>query len=629
MDKQSILLGVLFLGGGLALMSYNGMLESAARKEALEREISANERALQTAAADEPAPFTPVAIPNLSAGEITAAGVQPLPVPPSGERPDEERPLLENGSLRVTLSSYGGAVRTIELLQFSEENPRRVPDSGPVVLNAVADVQALTLAREAGTQLLPLATVYRVESATRERVVFRADLAGGMVVRRTYTIADGNGGPEPYTLRHRTEFYNPTDSAQLLDKVFLNVGTAAPSAADHMGFNLNASYRDNGSYDSIAASKFRGGGFIFKSEPKERIREPGIIQWGAVKNQFFTTILTPTRPADALVASGVRFPANPRSGEVPIGITAALEFGLPTIAPQETHVIEADFYAGPKELRRLSRIGQGQEDVMQLGWFLGMFLGLISFIAKALLSLMAWIHGLIGNWGFAIIGITFIIRLLLWPLTAKAARASKRMQKLSKPMQEMREKHKDNPQKLNEEMLAFWKKHKINPMSGCWPVLLQFPIFIAFFNMLRNATELRFAPFLWIGDLSMPDASISFGDTFVPFLGNSLNLLPFVWLASMYFQMKMMPQPSIDNAQIKIIKWMPFIFFPFTYYFSSGLVLYWTTTNLFSIGQQWITNRVKDEEDTAIEQELAEREQTKRGAPTGPLIRKKKKRKEG
>jgi YidC/Oxa1 family membrane protein insertase len=93
--------------------------------------------------------------------------------------------------------------------------------------------------------------------------------------------------------------------------------------------------------------------------------------------------------------------------------------------------------------------------------------------------------------------------------------------------------------------------------------------------------------------------------------------------------MKMMPQPSIDNAQIKIIKWMPFIFFPFTYYFSSGLVLYWTTTNLFSIGQQWITNRVKDEEDTAIEQELAEREQTKRGAPTGPLIRKKKKRKEG
>merc|ERR1712146_311871 len=99
------------------------------------------------------------------------------------------------------------------------------------------------------------------------------------------------------------------------------------------------------------------------------------------------------------------------------------------------------------------------------------------------------------------------------------------------------------------------------------------------FNLLRNTADLRFAHFLWINDLSMPDATIQLGDMSLPFVGSTINVLPFVWIVSMFFQMKMMPQPSVDNAQVKIIKYMPFIFFPFTYMFSSGLVLYWTTTN--------------------------------------------------
>ncbi|NBD39110.1 MAG: membrane protein insertase YidC, partial [Verrucomicrobia bacterium] len=189
----------------------------------------------------------------------------------------------------------------------------------------------------------------------------------------------------------------------------------------------------------------------------------------------------------------------------------------------------------------------------------------------------------------------------------------------------------DNPQKLNQEMMKLWKKHKINPLSGCWPVLIQLPIFISFFNLLRNSSDLRFAEFLWITDLSMPDQSIPLpGDTTLPFLGAAINVLPFIWLVSMYFQMKMMPTPSVDNAQVKIIRFMPFIFFPITYYFSSGLVLYWTTTNVFSIFQQWMTNRSRDEEDEAIEEEIAEMEEKKtksKKAPSGPLIKKKKKKK--
>ncbi|MCD8483352.1 MAG: membrane protein insertase YidC [Verrucomicrobia bacterium] len=263
-----------------------------------------------------------------------------------------------------------------------------------------------------------------------------------------------------------------------------------------------------------------------------------------------------------------------------------------------------------------------------LGWFLGLYLGFIAWIAKLMLTLMGAMHGFSGNWGVAIILTTLVIRLMLWPLTAKAAKASKRMQKLQKPIKELQEKYKDDPRKQQEAMLALWKKYKINPLNGCWPVLVQFPIFIAFFNLLRNSSDLRFADFLWINDLSMPDATISLGGNVLPLVGSSINVLPFLWLISMYYQMKLMPQPSIDNFQAKMIKWMPFIFFPFTYFFSSGLVLYWTTTNCFSIFQQYITNRRRDEDDARIEQELEERARKADAiAPTGPLIKKKKKKK--
>jgi YidC/Oxa1 family membrane protein insertase len=451
-----------------------------------------------------------------------------------------------------------------------------------------------------------------------------------MTIERIYEVhnVEDRADPDAFIVHHRTLLRNTSDAMLGMSNLFLNLGTAAPTEADHMGFNLNASYLRDGDYKSIAASKFSGGGFIFRSEPREFIERRGLIEWGAVKNQFFVNIFTPEQPASAIVARGIKFPRNPTSGKIPTGVTADLEFEVEPLMPGESRSINGGFYAGPKNFDRLSRMDKAQEDVMQLGWFLGMFLGIIAFVAKMLLTLMGWIHSMVANWGIAIILTTVVIRLLLWPLTAKAARASKRMQKLAKPLQEIREKYKDNPQKLNQEMMGLWKRHKISPLSGCWPVLLQLPIFIAFFNLLRNSSDLRFAEFLWIRDLSMPDGSIPMPDgTSLPFIGTAINVLPFVWLVSMYFQIRMMPTPSVDNAQVKIMKWMPFIFFPFTYYFSSGLVLYWTTTNCFSIFQQWMTNRTRDEEDVAIEEEIAEMENPSKKKLKGPLISKKKKKK--
>jgi YidC/Oxa1 family membrane protein insertase len=632
MDKKSIFLGILFLVGGFLLMMWNGMQETKARQERLLQEAEKNEQAIRESGWDEEdvrAPdqeivpevvSTPPAVQERMEDELTLAA----------EKPEEVIVRLQNEQLSVTLSSYGGAISEILLKNYPAENPHTQPDPPSVVLNRVSDRPALALSRASGDQLAPIARFYKVIRQTESSVAFQASLQNGLVIERSYELANGEdaSGPAPFVIEHQTILRNTTETPLGLEKVFINIGTAAPTKADYMGFNLNASYYANGDYDNIPASKFAGGGLIFKKQPKEKIEERGIMQWGAVKNQFFVTIFTPEDPADALVARGIRFPPDPATGKVPVGVTAALEFGVPTLQPQTTYLLSGGFYAGPKNMDRLSKLGMQQEDVMQLGWFLGLFLGIISFVAKMLLTLLSGLHSLLGNWGIAIILTTFIIRLLLWPLTAKAARASKRMQKLQKPLQEIREKYQDNPQKLNQEMMTLWKKHKINPLSGCWPVLLQFPIFIAFFNLLRNSSDLRFAEFLWIKDLSMPDATIPIpGDGSLPLVGAAINVLPFIWVVSMYFQMKMMPTPSIDNAQTKIIKWMPFIFFPFTYYFSSGLVLYWTTTNCFSIFQQWITNRTRDEEDVAIEEEIAEMEQDKKGISSGPLISKKKKRK--
>jgi YidC/Oxa1 family membrane protein insertase len=631
MDKKSISFGLLFVIGGFLLMMYNGVQEGKARQDELLRQAQKNEKALSESSWAEPAAVNPTGAEIVAESPAPPVVEERMALPePKVEKPDEKVVTLENDHLRIQLSSYGAAVTELVLKTHPADNPHTNDTFRPVVLNRVSDSPALDLKRSNGDSLVAVARFYTLVASDARSATFESTLPSGLVIRRSYELSNGEDaeGPKPYLVEHRTSFRNPTNQPLSLSKVYLDLGTAAPTEADYMGFNLNASYYANGDYETIPVKKFSGGGFIFKKQPKEVIEEKGILQWGAVKNQFFATIFTPETPADGIRAKGIRFPQDPKTGKVPVGITASLEFGLPTLQPGDQHNVAGHYYAGPKSFERLSKLDMHQEDVMQLGWFLGFFVSLVGFVAKALLTLMGSIEGLIGNWGIAIILTTFVIRLCLWPLTAKAARSSKRMQELQKPLQAIREKYQDNPQKLNEEMMKLWKKHKINPLSGCWPVLIQFPIFIAFFNLLRNSSDLRFAEFLWITDLSMPDATIPLPGDGLPFLGTAVNILPFIWVVSMYFQMKMMPQPSIDNAQTKMIKWMPFIFFPFTYYFSSGLVLYWTTTNCFSIFQQWITNRQRDEEDVAIEAEVAEMENPRKGKlPSGPLISKKKKKK--
>jgi YidC/Oxa1 family membrane protein insertase len=214
--------------------------------------------------------------------------------------------------------------------------------------------------------------------------------------------------------------------------------------------------------------------------------------------------------------------------------------------------------------------------------------GFFKFFSQLLLTLMTWVHKWLPNWGLAIIITTLILKVVFLPFTLAASRSAKRMQKIQPEMQAVREKFKDNPQKLQGATMELFKKHKVNPLGGCIPILLTMP----FFQMLQSAAELRFSPFLWAPDLAS-------ADTVAHVFGLPINIMPILMGATMVFQMRLTPQPSVDNAQAKMFKFMPYIFTLFCYTFSCALALYSTVNGVFTIVQQLVINRMKDEGDVA------------------------------
>jgi YidC/Oxa1 family membrane protein insertase len=189
-------------------------------------------------------------------------------------------------------------------------------------------------------------------------------------------------------------------------------------------------------------------------------------------------------------------------------------------------------------------------------------------------QLLSWLHGMFGNWGWSIIALTLIIRLILYPLTYKGMVSMQKIKKLSPKLKEIKEKYKGDPQRINAATMEMYKKHNANPLGGCLPMLLQIPVFYAIYRLLLNSVELQGAPWLlWVNDLSRMD---------------QYYILPILMGASMLLQQRMTPQNFTDPMQEKIMKYLPVIFTFFFLTFPSGLVLYWFVNNLFSILQQFI-----------------------------------------
>jgi len=244
-------------------------------------------------------------------------------------------------------------------------------------------------------------------------------------------------------------------------------------------------------------------------------------------------------------------------------------FAAGTILPFEGGQLTVPLYAGPQEQARLDAAASGLSLVVDYG--------LLTFIAAPLFWVLAWIHGYVGNWGWAIILLTVLIKAIFYPLSAASYKSMAKLRVLTPKLLKLKETYADNRQRMNQEMMELYKKEKVNPLGGCLPILVQIPVFIALYWVLLAAVEMRGAPWLgWIQDLSAMD----------PYF-----ILPILMGVSMFVQTRLNPMPP-DPLQAKIMTWLPVLFTFLFLWFPSGLVLYWIVNNILSIAQQWYCNRM-------------------------------------
>lgn len=490
---------------------------------------------------------------------------------------------LGNDFIEAHFTEAGGALRDVALKKY----PAALGDSAPFVLNALHADPILAFVDHPGIDRN--ARFQRV-SQTATEVVYRAVLDNKLEVTRRYILSPNTGADtDPYQIRHETIFRNLSGETVQPMRVALSLGTAAPNNLNDPGLQLKTGYSTGSDRTFIPRSDLEAGNGFFgigAHGSKPSIVSGGPLTWTAVKNQFFASILTGDEPAAGFVTRRVKL-FNNQPDDLPgaYGITGTTQFDLKAIAPNSETKLGATLYVGPKEYRRLanSKVFKADQDkIMDFGFF--------KYFSQILLTLMTWIHSIVGNWGIAIVLTTLSLKTIFIPFTLAASKSAKRMAKIQPELQAIREKYKDNPQKQQQATMELFKSRKINPVGGCFPILITIPFFMGFFQMLQSTAELRFAPFLWAADLSATDTvGHLFGIAWLP-----LRIMPLLMGATMVIQMHLTPSPSVDNAQMKMMKFMPYVFTLFCYNFSCALSLYSFVNGLFTIGQQLVINRMKD-----------------------------------
>ncbi len=572
MDKKNTVIGVILLVAAMVSFYLSARLAPPPPAPAIETSPVTNPLAGNQAAPEGPARTQADATLTAPSRPIVAA----------------EFTTLRNDYIAVKFTNAGGAIDSIELQKHARERG----SAERYVLNALHAAPALSLVDFPGADA---ATAFELVSQTPTEIVYRARLGSQLEVTRRYSLLGASGG-DPYQIRHETTFRNLTDAPLPLPRGAVNLGTAAPINAEDYGLYLNVGYYDGEDFEHYERSKLEGGGFLSSFGIGSKvdlpfIEQPATVQWASVKNQFFTSILTPDEPANGIRVERVKVYANaPVEDRRAYGVTGVAQFDLKPLAAGATSTWAATYYAGPKEYTRLSDTDHFKKDedvAMQFGFF--------GWFAKLLVTIMNKVHGWIGGenlgwgWGWSIVITTLFLKIVFVPFTIAASRSSKRMAKLMPMMTEIREKHKDDPRKAQEAMMKLYKDYKVNPLGGCIPILITIPFFIGFFSMLQSASELRYAAFLWAPDLSAPD-------TIARVWGLPINIMPLLMGATMIIQMRLTPTPTTDPVQQTMFKVMPWIFTLFCYNFSCALALYSTVNGLFTIGQQMVINRLPEPE---------------------------------
>lgn len=545
--------------------------------------------------------------------------------------PEPEEIVLANDLVRFHFTSRGGALRSAELL----DQPKHLDgEDGYVTLNERSDhgVGAFSL----GPGLFD-ASVWKVESKSGSGVVFSTETSEGLTVRKAYRLP--GEGEDPHELSLEISLRNDSGVALRTGRRFLYAGSASPLHLNEWSMQIGFFWRDGKDFEYKTVDHFGGKkvlGIFGKSEIPHDEFVLESADWAGVNDQFFATLVKPESPYQTTLWAS-RFPVvidgDEEASKKKRMNASEAALGLPDLAmnPGDQTSLRYRIYLGPKEFARLAAFEDERKRIMHYDQIpiLGFLFGwAIKPLASLLIIALSAVKGWIGSWGVAIILVTLVIRVLMWPVYAKSARSMKRMSKLTPLMKEIREKHQDDPQKMNEETMKLYRTYGVNPLGGCLPMFLQLPVFLAFYRMLWSAVELRQESFLWVADLSMPDTLFRIPGLDVPF-----NLLPILMAGTTFVQMAITPKTG-DKTQQMVFMLMPFIFLFICYNFAAALSLYWTTSNLFSILQTWLTNKMPEPELTkrpdggkkgflARLQEQAEAQQRARqggggAAPMGP-----------
>ncbi|MCM2295701.1 membrane protein insertase YidC [Rhodoferax sp.] len=499
----------------------------------------------------------PVASSNVAGADQIAGAVPAVAAPATTAAAARELVVVETDVYKLTFDTEGGSLVKAELLKYADMADKTrtfvlLDDSKDRIYLAQSGLIA-----GAGGPVLPthksVMTLAPGERSLKDgsqtlELRFESAEIGGVKLVKTYTLTRGSYA---VTVKHEVINAGATAVAPQLYLQLVRDGNKPPGESSfYSTFTGPAIYTDAKKYQKVEFSD------IEKNKVDiEKSAENGYV---AMVQHYFASAW--------LLGDGIKrelFMRKVDNNLYSVGMIAPLE----SIAPGARKTIEARFFAGPQEEKVLEAMTPGLELVKDYGW--------LTMLSKPLYWLLDKLHSLIGNWGWSIMALVLLLKIAFYWLNAKAYASMAKMKAVNPRIMEMRERLKDNPQQMQQEMMRIYREEKVNPMGGCFPIMIQIPVFIALYWVLLASVEMRNAPWLgWIHDLSSPD----------PFY-----ILPIVMTLTTVLQTSLNPAPP-DPMQAKMMWFMPLAFSVMFFFFPAGLVLYWITNNVLSIAQQWVIN---------------------------------------
>ncbi len=499
----------------------------------------------------------PAASAVVGAAVLPAAGaVQPIPsnVAPAAQMIDVSTDLL-----KLRFSTVGGNLVRAELLAHKElESDKNAlsKDKNVVLMDTSANRAYEAQTGLVGQPGLPNHTTAMVFSGERvlkdgqkELVLrFESPEMGGAKYVKTYTVKR-----DAYDIMVKHETVNTSGapvSAQLYLQLVRDGNKPPGESAFYSTFTGPVVY--------TAEKKYQKAEFADIEKNKASFQTTSASGYVAMVQHYFASAW--------LLPDGIQRDLYMKKQDTNLYAVGMLT-PMTVVAPGATQTTETRLFVGPQEEKKLEALYPGLELVKDYGW--------LTILAKPLYWLMDKLYSFIGNWGWTIVALVLVLKIAFYWLNAKAYASMAKMKAVNPKIMEMRERLKDKPQEMQQQMMKIYKEEKVNPMGGCFPIMVQIPVFIALYWVLLSSVEVRGAPWIgWIKDLSVPDP---------------LYLLPVVMTLTTVLQTALNPQPP-DPLQAKMMWIMPLVFSIMFFFFPAGLVLYWITNNVLSIAQQWLIN---------------------------------------